>query len=125
MSITFDITDHYVHVAYIGLITDAVFLSAWMSFYESDQWIPGMNVLNDMSNADVSATTTKGIRTAVDYDKIFHNKHGIPFKVAHYVPGALQYGLARAYNAISDDTPFTSKLFQDIQKAMDWLKLDD
>ncbi len=125
MPIAFDIADHYVLVTYKGQITDVEFFTAWKDFYGGDQWISGMNELNDLSNADLSEATTKGIRTAADYAKTIHDKHGKTFKVALYAPKALQFGIARVYGAIGVETLGTPKVFQNIQKAMDWLKLKD
>ncbi len=125
MTIVFDITDHYALVTYTGQITDVEFFTAWKDFYRGDQWTPGMNELNDLSNADLSEATTKGIRTAADYAKTIHDKHDKSFKVALYAPMALQYGIARVYGAIGVETLGTPKVFQDIQEAMDWLKLHD
>lgn len=121
MVISFEITDHYVLVTYTGQMNFAEFTAAWKGYYESDRWVPGLNVLNNLSAAKFSETTVKEIRSVVDFDKVTHGEHGRAFKVAHYVPEALQYGMVQVYTAIDKETPGTHKIFQDIQKAKTWL----
>ena len=60
---------------YKGVITDADLLDDWKSIFKSGVWLPDINELADLSEADLNSLTYDGIKTIAFY---FNN-------IAHYI----------------------------------------
>lgn len=103
-------------------MTDDELLNSFIAFYESKQWLPGMNELTDLSEGDASQITTDGLkRLAITTEQIFRN-NGIKFsKTAVYAPKDLSFGLSRMYEIMIDESPENFHVFRDIDKAKSWL----
>ena len=124
MSITFTINnkDKYFVALFKGVVTDTELLHSFVTFYESEQWIPGMNELIDLSVADVTQITSDGMRKlAVATEQIFR-KNGVEFsKTAVYAPEDLSFGLSRMYEVMVDESPEYFYVFRDIDELKNWL----
>ncbi len=129
MSITFEVIDRFVLVTYSGPITGEKYLNAWKDFYAGDQWVPGMNELNDLRSAELDdqlsaelhSPANKEIRATLDYDTEIHRKHGKPFKVAILAPKTLKYGVATVYSNLNKNPLVETRMFQDIKEAVNWV----
>lgn len=120
---SYNFDDHYLLVKYIGKITDEMMLSSWKRFYDGIDKILGVNVLSDLSQADMSDVTISGIERLNDLNREFHAKHNIKsIKVANYALKDLSFGLARSYEGYGIGSVETIKSFKDINKATAWLK---
>lgn len=124
MSITFRINhkDNYFVSSFKGLVTDAELLNSFKAFYESEQWVPGMNELTDLSEGDGSQLTIDGLqRLAIFTEQIF-KKNAIKFsKTAVYAPEDLSFGLSRMYEGMIYESPENFQVFRNIEKAKSWL----
>ncbi len=114
----------YLTVTFSGNISSQELIAAWKNFLESDQWIPGSSVLDDLSNADMSTFKYDDITDYVDFVESFlkaKGRSGIAPKIALYAPVTLNFGLARTFDGIGVDIAGAIKVFKDRQKAIDWL----
>ena len=125
MPITFSRNDDegYLEIKYKGQISDSELLSAYKSYFSSDDAIPVLNDLTDLSEADLSNLSTEAIQELADYIIRLYEKSGITsLKSAIYAPDPLQFGLSRIYHTISAETPQDMELFRDREKAIQWLR---
>jgi len=124
MSITFTVNnkDKYFTSFFKGLVTDDELLNSFIAFYESEQWLPGMNELTDLSEGDASQITTDGLRKLAVFTEQIFRKNEVEFsKTAVYAPKDLAYGLSRMYEVMIDESPENFQVFRDIDKAKRWL----
>ena len=116
----------YLEILYKGQISDAELLSAYKSYFDSDEAISVVNDLTDLSEADLSALSSDAIRELADYIINAYKKSGIAsLKTAIYAPDPLKFGLSRMYANISFDTPQHIEIFQEREKAIQWLTQAD
>ena len=125
MPITFERNhdDGYLEIKYKGQISDSELINSYKSYFSSDDAIPVLNDLTDLSEADLTNLSTDAIRELADYIIRLYKETGIKsLKTAIYAPESLQFGLSRIYNAISFENPQDMKLFRDREKAIQWLR---
>lgn len=98
--------EFYLFARYIGEITDEDLLEAWSTAYESEDWVPGMRELVDLSEIKTVQATSKGIRKLGLYCQRIYSEHGLSeVKTAVYAPSPLGYGLTRMYQALIEESP--------------------
>ena len=115
--------DGYLEIKYKGQISDSEMLSAYKSYFGSDDAIPVLNGLTDLSEADLTNLSSGAIKELADYIIHSYKKSGITsLKSAIYAPNLLEFGLSRMYATISYETPQDIKIFKDREKAIQWLK---
>ena len=120
-SINFD--DNYLIAAYTGRISDEEMLASWKGFFKGEKWVPGLNELIDLSQADLSDITAEGLEQLINYAKTVYEKNHIhSVRIAVYAPENIHYGLARMYEALTFDSPQSANVFRSIQEAESWLK---
>ena len=125
MPITFsrNHSDGYVEIKYNGQISDSDLLSTYKSYFGSDDAIPVLNDLTDLSEADLSILSSNAIQELADYIIHSYKRSGITsFKTAIYAPDDLGFGLSRMYAAISYERPQHIEIFKDREKAIQWLR---
>ena len=125
MPITFSINlnDGYLTAAYTGKISDEEMMASWKSFFQGGEWIPGLNELADLSEADLTGITAGGLESLVSYAKTIYATHNIhSVKIAIYAPKPLHFGLARMYEAITYNQPQSVEVFRSLQEAVSWIK---
>ena len=64
--------DGYLEIKYKGQISDSELLNAYKSYFGSDDAIPVLNGLTDLSEADFSNLSSDAIQELADY--IIHTK---------------------------------------------------
>jgi hypothetical protein len=125
MPITFSINfdGGYLIAAYTGKISDEEMLASWKGFFQGEKWVPGLNELIDLSQADLNGITANGLEQLIDYAKTVYEKHNIhSVRIAVYAPENIHYGLARMYEALTFDYPQSADVFRSIKEAESWLK---
>lgn len=124
MPITFkkDEKNRYSIYIFTGVITDEVLLAGFKSIFANENWVPEMNELVDLSEADVSQVTDEGILELAALGKEIYEKHGVTkIKSAVYAPTDLSFGLTRMYEALKHDSPEDLNVFRDLDEAIRWL----
>ena len=125
MPITFSRNDDegYLEIKYKGQISDSELLNAYKSYFGSDEAIPVLNDLTDLSEADLTNLSSDAIQKLAEYITRSYKRSGInSLKTAIYAPDSLKYGLSRMYEAISYETPQHIEIFEDRQAAIQWLR---
>lgn len=114
--------DGYLHAIYTGHISDDELMQAWKTLFEDEQWVPTLNFLIDISQADTSTITREGIQRLAYYTQTILEKHGIPsIKAAVFAPRDLQFGLSRVYEALAAQSSETKQVFRSMSEAVAWL----
>jgi len=123
ISFTRNDDDGYLEIKYKGQISDSELLNAYKSFFSSDEAIPVLNDLTDLSEADLTNLSSGAIQELADYITRSYKESGIsPLKTAIFAPDSLKYGLSRMYQTISYDTPQHMEIFRDREEAIQWLR---
>lgn len=125
MPITFSINhdDGYLIATYTGKISDEELLASWKEFFQGEKWIPGLNELANLSQADLSGISAGGLQSLVSYANTIYAKYNIrSVKIAIYAPKPLHFGLARMYEAMTYKYPQSAQVFRSIQEAVSWMK---
>ena len=118
--------DGYLEIKYKGQISDSELLSAYTSYFDSSDAIPVTNDLTDLSEADLNHLSSEAIRELADYIISSYKKSGITsLKTAIYAPKLLEFGLSRMYKTISFETPQYIEIFQEREKALQWLRQEN
>ena len=128
MAITFsrNQNDEYLEITYSGQISDSELLSAYESYFNSDEAIPVLSDLTDLSEADLTQLSRDAIQELANYITSLYEKNGVTsLKTAIYAPNPLKFGLARMYGTLSFDTPQDIQIFKDRDEAVRWLTQAD
>ncbi len=83
---------------------------------------PGMNVVADLTTADLDLRIEKARELAIATSTAPSMKYG---RVAVVAPGTLQFGLARMFGILSENSDIFAEynVFSDFSKARTWLGL--
>lgn len=125
MPITFSMNheDGYLEIKYKGPISDAEFLNDYKSFFNINGGTPATNDLTDLSESDLSNLSSDAIRNLSNYiSRLYKETRATSLKTAIYAPDPLQYGLSRMYKAGIYGTTQNIEIFEDREKAIQWLK---
>jgi hypothetical protein len=85
------------------------------------QYKPGMNVIWDLRGANSKSLTTHDVQLVASYSKTLDQSRG-KWKAAMIVPGIVEFGLARMFQAWLDDAPFILYICRSMDEAKKWLK---
>ncbi|NKB33666.1 MAG: hypothetical protein GKR91_11265 [Pseudomonadales bacterium] len=97
-------------------------LDSYKIFIHGSSFRPGMSEFADISEMDFSQVTSNGLSHLANYVKDFLDSNGVQaMKVAAYSPHDLQFGMARAYDAWTFESPELVQVFKDSDMALAWL----
>ena len=105
---------------YVGSITDKEMQDVFRRFFTSDEWVPGMSELADISEADLTEITSDGLNNLAGMVQEIFRQHKFHMKVAVYAPHNLGYGMARVYSVHAEKFE-SHKVFRDLDAAKAWL----
>ena len=126
MPITYSMNhdEGYLEIIYKGQISDAEFLDTYKSLLNSYDRIPATNNLTDISEADLTNLSSSAIQTLAEYSNRSYKEAGTTsFKTAIYAPVPIQFGLSRMFEALAHETLHEVEVFQDREKAIQWLRI--
>ncbi len=83
---------------------------------------PGMSVVSDLTTADLDLKHVEARKLAIATSTVPTMKYG---RVAVVAPGTLQFGLARMFGMLSENSDIFAEynVFSDFSKARTWLGL--
>ncbi len=103
-----------------GRIDKNLILKAFDETVRNQRYRPGMSRLWDFRKSDLSLLESSSIIAMVDYTTQF--PAGISdVKVAFLVARKLEYGLARMFEAFSEDANTSVRSFYSMEEALDWV----
>ena len=105
-----------------GELCFELYKSVIEAIMKAPEFRPNINVLYDARNVSISLLTSSEIREVSDYARSIAPRRGTSWKAAIVVSGMVTYGLARMFEIMSDDSPFITSVFREIEKARAWVK---
>jgi len=106
-----------------GAITGKEILQALQELLTDPDFKTNMDVLWDFRAVTTRNIDTQEIKDLVTFIRANQTKRGSDYRVALVVSQDLHYGLARMYEAYSQDLPAQIKIFGKLDEAIAWLKL--
>jgi hypothetical protein len=106
---------------WVGAISDLELLQSYEELLASDEFVPGFHEIADARAADLSGVSVGGFTqlTTMVERAVAGKTDG--FKTAVVAPKDLSYGLARMYQALSDESPETVRVFREAAGVLEWL----
>ena len=107
-----------------GSLSDADVLAAYERLYGDERWQPGFDEIVDLRHAELSRITAEGLRAL---DTLVRDKTGDyceSFKTAVVAPDDLEFGLARMYELLSEESPESVMVFRELDQALAWIGVD-
>lgn len=105
-----------------GDLTDADLIEAYTNLYKSEDWKPEYPELVDFTRANMGKITSHGLRELSKICKqALAGKKIIQSPTAVIAPADLQYGLARMYSGVTENSPEQVQVFRDETSAIAWL----
>ena len=111
--------------SWVGKISGSEILPSYKQLYESDLWKPGLNEIVDLRDADMSSVSSEILSDLAAMVEGYTKGKCQGFKTAVIAPEDLPFGISRIYEAHSYDSPENAKVFRDLNKAFEWLGVDD
>lgn len=108
-----------------GVIPDDEFLAFYKSFFAGEEFVPSMNLLVDLREADSSARSSGVLRHFAEYVGTVITNGPARAKVAVVAQRDLSFGIARMYEAFSESVPWDFVVFRAIDAALAWLGVPD
>ena len=109
----------------VGAVTDADILPGYMRLYEDENWKPGYHEIVDLRNAKMDGVTAEGLRSLSVMVEGYVAGKCDRFKSAVVAPKDLPFGLARLYEALSEESPESVKVFRNMKDALGWVGVDE
>ncbi|WP_136805589.1 hypothetical protein [Desulfosediminicola flagellatus] len=115
-------SENYFLSKWSGKIYDSDMIEGYKSFFESDDWVPGMWELADLSEVDFTSISPEGLINFNQFTKSWYKANNIrKTQTAAYCPDDLQYGIVKTYETLSKDSPEIVRVFRDLNEAKNWI----
>jgi len=120
VNLRIDEAKNIAYIALSGRLTERVILDAFDASVSSEDYKSGMGRLWDFTKADLSSLNSSTIRRMAQHSKEF--PPGInDVKVAFVVDRPVEYGLARMFEAFSQDASTEIAVFYRLEEAEAWM----
>jgi hypothetical protein len=110
---------------WMGSVSDDNVVEAYRQLYMDKRWKPGYHEIADMRDVDVSGLTGKGVREVSAMVESYTRGKCERFKTAVIASEDLPFGLARMYEAVSDESPESVRVFRDVKAALEWMEVGE
>ena len=104
-----------------GTISSADIIKALHGLLQDSQFKSGMDILWDFRQVKTENMRADQIREIVSFIKNNQEKRGANYRVALVVSRDIDFGLARMYEAYTQELPFQLQIFKELSAAEDWL----
>ena len=112
----------YFVTRFVGQIDDAQLFEYYDHIYSHPELQPMRAEFADLSEADMTRVTTRGLEElAKRIEKVFLRLGIESIKTAVYSPRDMPFGLGRVYQAWSNSSPELVRVFRDQDEAIEWL----
>jgi hypothetical protein len=108
-----------------GFVTNGEFKSFYKSLYEDNQFDLSFNMLVDLRQAESSVRSAETLQESAEFMKRQYESTTATPKVAVVAPEDISFGLARMYEAFSEEVPWEFEVFRATDAALAWLGLPD
>jgi hypothetical protein len=104
-----------------GVVTDDEFFSFYRAFYLDPRFDKSHNLLVDLREAESTVRSSEALKSFADTARL-HTPHVSPSpKIAVVAEADLSFGLARMYEAFSQQVPVEFRVFKEPDEALKWL----
>jgi hypothetical protein len=127
MPITYQLRpdERLVIFVHVGAVTDGEFLSFYRALYEDTRIDKSFNILVDLRQTASYVRSAGALNEFAGFmRRQFANTTASP-KVAVVAPKDISFGLARMYEAMSDDVPWEFVVFRAFDAALAWLGVSE
>ena len=104
-----------------GNISSSEIIKALHGLLQDSQFKSGMDILWDFRQVKTENMRADQIREIVSFIKNNQEKRGANYRVALVVSRDIDFGLARMYEAYTQELPFQLQIFKQLSAAEDWL----
>lgn len=124
MSISFIVNNDFLMSSWYGHITDEIMIENFKTLISDDpDWVPGLNHIADMSEADLSDITGKGIKDLASLmRKNTINKTHHANQVAMIVKDEHNFRISEIYRSFFDIADRDIEIFKNVDSAIEWFK---
>jgi hypothetical protein len=98
------------------------YLALMEAIMSSKRFKPSMHMLWDFRQSTLSKFSTDDINNIRKYVELNRERRGDGYRVVFLVKKAVDFGLSRMYQIVSEDLPVTFKVFYDEKEAFNWIK---
>jgi hypothetical protein len=105
----------------VGRLTYDAYVALINSIMDDAQFRPSMNMFWDFRNGTLEEFSSSEIKSIKLFIEKNQEKRGDHYRVAFLVNNALDFGLSRMYQILSESLPVTFEVFYDEQEARDWI----
>ena len=81
----------------------------------------GMNVIWELSNADLSQINDNEILEVIDFIRNSADVRGSHYKIAIVASGDLAYGISRMFEGLGSELPVAINVHRSMAEAYDWV----
>jgi hypothetical protein len=106
---------------WVGSVSDENVVGEYRQLYDNKRWKPGFHEIADMRDVDVSGLTGKGVREVSMMVEGYTAGKCEGFKTAVIASEDLPFGLARMYEAVSNESPESVMVFRTVEAALEWM----
>jgi hypothetical protein len=125
ISYTIDEARGVVFITWVGTASEADVVRTHRRLYESEQWKPGFHQIVDVQKAQPGDITIDSLRELASLIESYVSGKCEGFKTAVIAPEDVLFGLARAYEAVSEESPENVMVFRERASALDWIGVDE
>jgi hypothetical protein len=108
-----------------GIISLGDIIKTLHGLLQDSQFKSGMDILWDFRQVKTENMKADQIREIVSFIKNNQEKRGANYRVALVVSRDIDFGLARMYEAYTQELPFQLQIFKELSAAEDWLNTAD
>ena len=97
----------------------------YKGFFEDPRFDKTFNLLVDLRQTESTERSPAALRKFADFSLNFYGRSPVRTKIAVVAPKDLSFGLARMYEAYSDNVPSDFVVFRAVDAALAWLGLPE
>jgi hypothetical protein len=112
-------------LVHAGVVTDDEFLSFYKALFQDNRFDESFKLLVDLRQAESSVRSGATLHEFADFIRRQYLSTTATPKVAVVAPEDISFGLARMYEAFSEEVPWEFEVFRAIDAALAWLGLPD
>ena len=126
ITVTIHESKQFIIAKYEGKVTDAELIPAYANFFAQHACYAALPELSDISSADLSGVSHRGLTELATWTAQFFNDHGIKSsKTAMYNPPGENYkSQAVIYEAWTVGSPENCRTFASREEAIRWLTFE-
>jgi hypothetical protein len=112
-----------IHVRCTGTITLESIVDYERRVVDAPDFDSNFSEIFDLREAAISSLSFDDADELVDFERA-HSRYLGPRRCAFVAPDDINYGTARMYSTLEEDSPMETRVFRDLDSALAWLGVD-